>query len=95
MVMRFLILAVAALLPATSAAKPPVPQPAMPRALNAFGPMRSDCKQTTSHYAWDRSQPQKPRKLTELPDANAYAAVYRRVNGCEEPLVVSYGVSGR
>jgi hypothetical protein len=53
------------------------------------------CPQTTGYYAWQRGKPVRPQKLTELPDANAYAAVYRRVAGCEVPLVVRYGVSGR
>jgi hypothetical protein len=38
----------------------------------------------------------KPRKLTELPPANVYSAVYRRdANGCEKPIVVKYGVGRR
>ena len=36
-----------------------------------------------------------PRKLTELPEANAYAAVYRVIDGCEEPVMVRFDVGGR
>ena len=40
---------------------------------------RAECPQTTSIYAWDRNRAVRPQKLTELPDANAYAAVLRRI----------------
>ena len=33
-------------------------------------------------------------KLTELPPANGYVAVYREVDGCEVPIMVRYGVGG-
>jgi hypothetical protein len=56
---------------------------------------RERCPQTTHYYTWQRDKPVRPQRLTQLPDANAYAAVYRRVAGCEIPLVVRYGVSGR
>ena len=55
----------------------------------------ANCPQTAKYYAWDRSKPVKPQALTELPDANAYAAVYRKVRGCEAPVVVKYGVGSR
>ena len=35
-----------------------------------------------------------PSLLTQLPAADMYNAVYRRVGGCEVPIVVKYGVSG-
>jgi hypothetical protein len=41
------------------------------------------------------SQPLPFHKLTELPPADAYSAVYRTVNGCESPIVVKYGIGGR
>ena len=64
---------------------------------NSAGPLQGSarCPQTTSVYAWDRSKTVKPQKLTELPDANAYAAVLRHIGRCEVPVVVRYGVSGR
>jgi hypothetical protein len=34
-----------------------------------------------------RGDPSKPQKLTELPDAQTYAAVYRVVNGCAVPVL--------
>jgi hypothetical protein len=53
------------------------------------------CPRTTRYYAWDRDKFITPRKLAQLPPANIYATVYRRVDGCEVPLVVKYGVGGR
>lgn len=53
------------------------------------------CPRTTSYYAWDRGKSVPPRKLGELPPANAYSTVYRRVDGCEVPVIVKYGVGGR
>jgi hypothetical protein len=67
------------------------PQPSRPQLQSK----PSECPRTTSYYAWQRGKPVKPQKLTELPDANAYSAVYRRIAGCEVPIVVKYGVSGR
>jgi hypothetical protein len=54
-----------------------------------------NCPRTTSYYAWQRGKSVKPQRLTELPDANLYLTVYRRIGGCEVPVVVKYGVSGR
>ena len=53
------------------------------------------CPQTTSVHAWARDKKVAPRPLNELPPANAYSAVYRRVGGCEVPVVVRYGVGNR
>ena len=54
-----------------------------------------NCPRTTSYYAWDRGKSVAPRKLNELPPANVYSTVYRRVDGCEVPVIVRYGVGGR
>jgi hypothetical protein len=53
------------------------------------------CPRTTRYYAWLNARPLQPHKLTELPPANAYWAVYRRIGGCEVPVVVKYGVGNR
>jgi hypothetical protein len=55
----------------------------------------TNCPRKTSYFAWQGGKPVKPQKLSELPDANLYLAVYRRVGGCEVPVVVRYRVSGR
>ena len=55
----------------------------------------ANCPRTASYYAYRSSEPLKPRKLTELPPANAYSAVYRLIGHCEVPIVVKYGVGRR
>ncbi len=55
----------------------------------------ANCPRTTSHYAVRPGQRVKPRKLTDLPQANAYAAVFRHIGGCEVPVVVRYGIRNR
>ena len=53
------------------------------------------CARTTPRYAWDSAKPLKPRKLTELPPAKGYMAVYRTVDGCEYPMtMVEYRTQG-
>lgn len=69
---------------------PAVAVPSQPRPLARS----ANCPRTTSYYAWRRDKPVKPQKLTELPPANAYLAVYRMIAGCEVPVVVKYGVGG-
>jgi hypothetical protein len=54
----------------------------------------TDCRQTTSYVAGQgspgiyRGRRLAPQKLTELPPATAYMAVYRRIGGCEAPLTM-------
>jgi hypothetical protein len=49
------------------------------------------CAKATSHLAGEpailRGDPGKPKKLTELPDAQTFAAVYRLENGCAVPVL--------
>ena len=49
------------------------------------------CANASSHLARRgavlRSDPAKPQKLTELPDAQTYAAVYRLESGCAVPVL--------
>jgi hypothetical protein len=51
-----------------------------------------NCPQTTSYLAEKsgayRGGPLTPKKLTELPSATAYMAVYRKIDGCEAPLTM-------
>jgi hypothetical protein len=53
---------------------------------------KSECSRTTSHLADTnglyRGQRLAPRKLTELPSATAYMAVYRHIGDCEAPLTM-------
>lgn len=71
--------------------------PATANQSHALPPGRNaaECPRTTSHQAFDRNRRIAPKKLGELPPANAYSAVYRLVGGCEVPVVVRYGVGGR
>ena len=85
----FLALAMASI--AGKAAAVAVQTPTQP---NSAEQTRQHCPQTTSIYAYRTDKPLTPRKLTDLPDANAYSAVLRRIGGCEVPIVVRYGVGG-
>ena len=53
-----------------------------------------DCPPTSRYHAAKRSGGLKAQKLTELPMADAYAAVYRRIGRCEVPIIVRYGIGG-
>ena len=86
--MRLLAIAVLALLPGAVDAGP-VAWRTLPQ------PPAADCPQTTAHHAFDPKQPLKPRKLAELPPANAYSAVLRHDGKCEVPVVIKYGVGER
>jgi hypothetical protein len=82
-------------LPMGVAAAPSSQNPQLPGASTA-----SHCPRTTSYLADKsglyRGQPLKPRKLTELPPATTYMAVFRHIDGCEVPLtMVEYRNSGR
>jgi hypothetical protein len=66
---------------------------AAPRPPQAGAP--ANCPRTTSYYAYRSSQPLAPRRLTELPPANAFSAVYRHIGGCEAPIIVKYQVGRR
>jgi hypothetical protein len=78
--MHILLLALAAAVPAA-----PTPE------LNKPG---WQCQNTTSHHAVQRGRAKVARKLSELPTANMYKSVYRRIGGCEVPLVARYGIGG-
>ena len=62
---------------------------------SAHGPAAkpaSECMPTTAHVAEQRGifrEPRlTPRKLTELPPAPTYMAVFRHIGGCEAPLTM-------
>ena len=90
----FPVLALPLLVPVATSAQTPAPAAESPQ-INARGFVGTDpkCRKTTSYRAdlgsaW-RGDPVTPRKLTELPPAESYKAVYRTVNGCEEPMTVA------
>ena len=90
--MRFIALAVAAVLFATATPAEMGPQPLRPKALEAFGSARSDCSPTVAQRLAKQVQqqdgPQLFHRLDKLPPATAYAAVVRKVDGCEVPLTM-------
>ncbi|MEO8454007.1 MAG: hypothetical protein ABI454_02510 [Sphingomicrobium sp.] len=90
--MRLLTMAILVLLPTAAAA---VGLQGAPATKGAASPSTAECLRTTSYYAYRQGEPLKPRKLTELPPANAYSAVYRHIGRCEAPIVVKYGVGRR
>ena len=90
----FPVLALPLLIPAATSAQTPAPVVQTPQ-INprAFTGTNDKCRKTTSYRAdlgtaW-RGESPPPRKLTELPPAESYKAVYRTVNGCEEPMTVA------
>ena len=95
--MRYLLLAPAvALMPQASAAEKLALAPAVesPRPV-----AHTECRTPTSFKAntdiiW-RGDGIAPSKLTELPPAQGYMAVYRTVNGCELPMTVVEYRAGR
>jgi hypothetical protein len=89
----FPVLALPLLVPAATSAQTLAPAVESPE--NTAQPIAatgSNCRKTTSYHAelgsW-RGDPVAPRKLTDLPPAESYKAVYRTVNGCEEPMTVA------
>ncbi len=89
-----ILLALAVSAPAASAG------PASAAAVERPNPLKvSTCRRPTSHPAeqgpMHRGKRIAPKKLTELPPAVAYMAVYRTVNGCEVPMTVVEYRTGR
>ena len=58
------------------------------------GPFSSACPPTSRYEAARRGGKLPPSLLTELPGADMYNAVYRKVGGCEVPMIVRYDVGG-
>ena len=95
--MRVLILAVAAILapssafatepqiPASSAASP------MP-VINPGGTKQAHCPATIAYQAMKKGKPLTGQKLSDLPPANLYLSVYRKIDGCEVPVIARYGI---
>ena len=94
--MRLLVIALLALVPASAPAVSVQGAPAgdMPT-VNPNEGQPASCPATSRYQASRRGSKPQAQKLTELPDADAYAAVYRRIDKCEVPIVVKYGVGGR
>ena len=51
------------------------------------------CPATSRYEANRRGKTPRAQKLNELPDADVYSAVYRRIGKCEAPIIVKFGVA--
>jgi|GEM_PF-4294852 len=85
--MRLLILCAAIALPASSTAAPP-PAPAKPQATASS--TKPTCSSANVHLA-DSPPKLDAKRLDQLPSANLLLAVVRRMERCDEPVVVRYG----
>ena len=72
----------------------PQPTADMP-AINPNAGQPANCPATSRYEASKRGKMPKAQKLNELPDADAYRAVYRKIGQCEAPIIVKFGVVGR
>ena len=90
--MRLLLIAPAAFA-LLSASEPEAIKPARIVDPNASAP--ADCPPISRYHAMRRGGPLAAQKLGQLPDADHYKAVYRRIGGCEAPMIVSFGVARR
>jgi hypothetical protein len=63
--------------------------------LDPRGSRPENCPATSRYEAMKRGNGPTAKKLAELPDADLYRTVYRRVGRCEYPIIVKFGVSGR
>jgi hypothetical protein len=96
--MRLLIVALLSLFPTAAAAAQLTFTPdhrdaqAKSKANAELAAMLAKCPPVAPRWADRKGEPLRPRKLTELPPANLYAAVYHHVGLCEVPIVVKYGV---
>ena len=87
--MRILLVGALLLIPASAPAEVRI---VTAPALEKPTPFTSNtCRRPTREYAREggayRGRPARPKRLTELPPAETYAAVYRLVDGCEIPLL--------
>jgi len=64
------------------------------KAINPDGPFNGRCPATSRYEAARRGGKLPPSLLTQLPNADMYNAVYRRIDGCQVPMVVRYDVGG-
>ena len=95
-----IVLAIAISAPAPAAGPAPPQTIEAPYKQSPLNPQEADnCPRTTSHYAGKgsmyRGAPLTPKKLTDLPPAVGYMAVFRTVKGCEVPMTIVEYRTGR
>jgi hypothetical protein len=88
----FVTLAAAPLL---GAAQPSPVQPAAPMPVQNPYVERSNCPETPMSLALKQGANPQARPLNQLPPAQAFMAVDRRVNGCAAPLLMSEARTSR
>ena len=95
--MRLLAVTAAAILTAAPAPAPRSdPAGDMPLYVpREMGPPLAHCPETAATLARRDGERLQPRVPGKLPGADQYAAVYRRIDGCEAPVVVRYDIGGR
>jgi len=91
--MRLLVLALVLSAAASAPAAPPTPVRNTP-VINPNGPASAICPPTSRYEAARRGGKLPPSLLNQLPAADMYSAVYRRIGGCEAPIIVRYDVGG-
>ena len=77
-----------------AAAASAVPVGDMP-VINPKSGQPATCPATSRYEASGKGKTPRAKKLNELPDADVYSAVYRRIGKCEAPVIVKFGISGR
>ena len=82
------------LVPLLAAAASAQPIGDMPT-INPKANQPANCPATSRYEAAKRGKGLKLQKLNELPDADVYRAVYRKIGQCEAPIIVKFGVVGR
>jgi hypothetical protein len=63
--------------------------------INPKADQPTSCPATSRYEASKRGKTPKAQKLNELPDADVYRAVYRKIGRCEAPIIVRFGVAGQ
>ena len=89
--MRLLLAAIAVSLPLSS---PASAQSVRASDMPVVNPSATqDCPPISRFHAQRQGGKLALKKLNELPPADTYAAAYRRIRGCEVPIIVRYGVN--
>ena len=83
--MRHRILALAATALASTAFAAPPPQGGLARPA-------AGCPDPPLVHLVRPGRPATVHRLTELPPANMYLSVYRRIDGCLVPVIAAYGI---
>jgi hypothetical protein len=61
--------------------------------INPKATQPASCPATSRYEASRRGKTPKMQKLNELPDADVYSAIYRKIGKCEAPVIVKFGVA--